>query len=681
MNEFAANRKPGKGRLWVTRLGALVGTACLAAQALAVDFESDNGNWTGAWDTTLSVGAQWRVQSADPDIIATSAGGNSRGPNTDDGTQNYATGLVSSVAKVTSEVELNYKQNFGAFVRATAFYDFENEDNARERTPLSDEALDRVGSSVDLLDAFVWGRWGLGSMPAEIRLGQQVVSWGESTFIPGGINQANHFDLNAFRLPGSELKEALLPQDMVWLSVGTSDATNVELFYQFGWDDTEPDAVGSYFGQNDFVPDGSVPIVLGFGAFSDQGEPWDPEFLFVPRGPSALPSDDGQYGANFRWFFPGFIGGTEISLYYMNLHSRLPVINAVTGSQLGVANGAGAATAVGGAAQGIAAGLPPGAAISLAAAQAVATAQGLGGDYTLTEATTAATVGAGAALSGEDVVALAGAFANDKYAETANYFTAYPEDLKLIGLGYNTQIGKAGVALQGELSWHQDVPTQIDDLEVLFAALSPLSAAIAGGELGMFGQLGQFGLDQLVKGTFEQDKWQFATTATKVFGPVRWLGAQQAVLLGEFAIVYFPDMPSLTTGGPNGQGLRLEVSGTPISANAPLSFLHFGETEPLSVYPDSTSWGYRIVGRADYFGLMGPWNISPRFAWQHDVDGTTPGPGGAFLDGRKAFTLGVNANYQNTWTVDLSYITFFGAGRYNLINDRDFIGFNTRFSF
>ena len=44
-------------------------------------------------------------------------------------------------------------------------------------------------------------------------------------------------------------------------------------------------------------------------------------------------------------------------------------------------------------------------------------------------------------------------------------------------------------------------------------------------------------------------------------------------------------------------------------------------------------------------------------------------------------TAGLEANYQNTWSADLSYTDFFGAGRYNLINDRDFISFNVKYSF
>ena len=681
MKQLAARTPVSKGWLWTGRLGILLGSAFLSGQALAVDFSSSSGDWSGSWDTTVSLGASWRVQSPDRDIIATSAGGNSRGPNDDDGTQNYSTGLVSSVIKATSEIELNYKDNLGAFVRASGFYDFENENNARERTPLTEGALNRVGSRTDLLDAYVWGRFDLGRMPAEIRVGQQVVSWGESTFIPGGINVINHFDINAIRLPGGELREAFLPQDLVWLSLGTSDNTSFEAFYQYDWDDTEPDASGSYFSTNDFVPDGSVPVVLGFGAFSDQGTSFDPDFLKVPRGTTIEPDDDGQYGAAFRWYLPNFGQGTELGFYYVNYHSRLPLINALTGTQVGIGNGAGAATAVGGAALGIGAGLSPAAAIAAASQQAVATAAALGGNYTLQEATVAATVGANAALTGGDVVGLAGAFANDAYAETARYFTAFPEDLEMIGVSYNTQIGTTGVALQGELSYHMDAPTQVDDLEVLFAALAPLESTIGAGALAAFGQLGGFGTSELVPGIEFQDKYQFQTTATKVFGYIPWLGAGQGVLLFEVAAIYFPDMPDKQLGGPNGFGLRLNGPGTPISGNANLAGFHFGEVEPQSRFASSTSWGYRLVGRLDYFGLVGPWNVSPRFAFQHDVKGTTPGPGGAFVEDRKAVSIGVNALYQSTWQVDLSYTTFFDASRYNLINDRDFIGANIKVSF
>ncbi len=74
-------------------------------------------------------------------------------------------------------------------------------------------------------------------------------------------------------------------------------------------------------------------------------------------------------------------------------------------------------------------------------------------------------------------------------------------------------------------------------------------------------------------------------------------------------------------------------------------------------------------------------NLAPRIAWQHDVNGISPGPGGNFIEGRKAITIGLSGNYQNLYTADISYTRFSGAGRYNLINDRDFIATNIKYSF
>ena len=65
-----------------------------------------------------------------------------------------------------------------------------------ERTPLSHDAKNLVGSYTRLLDAFGFWRFDLGTMPSELRLGRQVVSWGESTFIQDGLNQVNHFDVS-----------------------------------------------------------------------------------------------------------------------------------------------------------------------------------------------------------------------------------------------------------------------------------------------------------------------------------------------------------------------------------------------------------------------------------------------------------------------------------------------------
>jgi hypothetical protein len=56
-------------------------------------------------------------------------------------------------------------QELGAFVRGFAFYDYENEEGDRARTPLSSAPSDRVGSRAEIRDAFVWYDFDLGDKP------------------------------------------------------------------------------------------------------------------------------------------------------------------------------------------------------------------------------------------------------------------------------------------------------------------------------------------------------------------------------------------------------------------------------------------------------------------------------------------------------------------------------------
>jgi hypothetical protein len=200
-------------------------------------------------------------------------------------------------------------------------------------------------------------------------------------------------------------------------------------------------------------------------------------------------------------------------------------------------------------------------------------------------------------------------------------------------------------------------------------------------------QLGDsYGLDEVIKGWGEYDVIQAQATATKAFPPM--LGASQIVTVLEVGITHVQDFPDKLSGGPNGRGLRFNGPGTGLSGNEELAGRHddaydepFTEVEPQNRFADANSWGYRLAVRADYLNALGAWNVSPRFVFAHDVSGTTPGPGGNFVDGRYGMTLGVNLNLQAKWEIDVNYTQFGGAGRWNDINDRDFIAATLKYSF
>ena len=103
---------------------------------------------------------------------------------------------------------------------------------------------------------------------------------------------------------------------------------------------TVPEPAGSYFSNNDFAPVGGSKVVLGFGSFSDQGVDFRPlggpyieNFQTVNRLPTVKAPDDGQYGFNLKYYAPNFNNGTEFGLFFLNYHSRLPLISGQTGTQ------------------------------------------------------------------------------------------------------------------------------------------------------------------------------------------------------------------------------------------------------------------------------------------------------------------------------------------------------------
>ena len=670
----------------------------VSVPAYSVSFET--GGISGSVDTTLTYGMAYRIDKPATSLIGLSGDPILPGPlalpgtdasitgtgfseNSDDANQNYDTGLVSQVGRFTTEVELNYR-NFGFFTRFYGFKDWENVD-AGARTDLEDKAERLVTENVVLQDLYLWGDFDLGSMPASIRVGKQVLSWGESTFIQNGINVINPFDVSKLRTPGSKIRDALVPVGMVTASISPTDDLSLEGFYSYSWRRTQIEPVGSYFSTNDFVGDGGRKVMLGFGGApfgagfigSDRGTSFgaltaainaditDPllgifvpgaapaglglfeaDFLGVLRGPDNRPDNGGEYGVSLRYFAEN-LNATEFGLFFINHHSRVPIISAITGTDAGAANGAAAAASISGALAGF----------------------GVGGN------TAAAIIGAGGTAA--DVGAIASAVATDQYARTANYIIEYPEDIKRVGLSFNTELQKSGVALQGEYSFTHDAPLQVDDVELLFQALCPLAAinpAIGVNQLDP--GCANTGTNQYLPGFIERNVSQVQMTATKVLGPL--LKANQGVLIGEVGLTHVHNMPSKSDLRLNGPGTF--TSGNSFQAGA--TGLHAGKAaENADNFADATSWGFRMAGRLTYNNLIGPVNVSPRFAFSQDVSGITPGPGGNFVEGRRAITLGVGTDYQNIIQADLSYTSFQGAGRHNLLRDRDFVAFNLNYSF
>ncbi len=231
---------------------------CNNTPVSALEIDIGGGEISGSFDTTISAGASWRVEKRDKDLIGLYNGGNNYHVNGDDGNLNYDRGLVSQVTKVLHELDLNYR-NFGFFGRVHYFYDSEN----ANKDELSGDAKEEIGAHVDILDAYFTGDFDMWDRFLNMRLGNQVLSWGESTFIQNGMNIINPVDVSMLRSPGSELKDALIPIPMVSGSLDIIENVSIAGFYQFAFEETEIDPAGTYFSVYDILGDGGEVLWLG----------------------------------------------------------------------------------------------------------------------------------------------------------------------------------------------------------------------------------------------------------------------------------------------------------------------------------------------------------------------------------------------------------------------------------
>ena len=312
----------------------------LAVPAHAFQFQTDDPDFSASFDNTVSVGAAVRTQGRDPALIGIANGGTSRSVNDDNGDLNYPKGSVFALpVYYTGEVEMKYR-NLDFFARFDYLYDQRIESNDK----LGDTAKALDGSDVRLLDLFAGGRWdptGDGRM-LNARVGRQVLNWGESTFIPNGINAINPIDLRRLRSPGSELRNALLPLNTFWMSQDLVPNLTLEGYYQFEWSATRIDPAGTYFSSNDFAsPDGEF-VFAGFGRRRDFNQPIVPVGrlptpisalgqAYAPISGQVNAKNSGQYGFAARVFLPSW-NNTELGFYGLNYHSRIPVVSGVRGT-------------------------------------------------------------------------------------------------------------------------------------------------------------------------------------------------------------------------------------------------------------------------------------------------------------------------------------------------------------
>lgn len=620
----------------LARLALALNIAGLSAPAAAFDFEIYEID--ASFSTTLTAGIAYRLEDQDEDLISqgnlgpefafSNTGASSN--NFDDGNLNFEKGTpYSQILRGRSELFLDYAPDsdtltrVGALVRGTYYYDHELKDNPRavdpvgQRRTLNEEALDNAAGA-DLLDAYVFTDWYFGNTPVSIRYGRQVVNWGESTFILGGINAVNPIDVPAFRAPGAELKDVLLPVEMLYTSVGITPEVTLEAFVQTDWESFRIDDCGTFFSSADVAADGCGPVLLA-GQVPDS-QAFEEGFI-APRLGDREPGDKDQFGVAARWFVTEL--DAELGFFYTRYHSRLPYISGVVNNPSSPeANQMRDPSKPDSRFPSYFIEYPKGIDLfGLSINTTLPTGTSLGAEYSFrpnlpVQWNTFELIYGGLQQRGPDGQIISkleqrerangGNYAGDA-VDGYDRFKVSQAQATMIHF-IDRVMGAARFIIVGEVG-----ATYIHDLP-------PTSEA-------RYGRSGIYGV-----------------------GPVPLDGPSFS---GDFCSQGTDEDPRLNINASNCRG---------------------------DGFTTSFSWGYRTLFVWDYPDAVAGVNLRPKLFLSHDVSGYAPDPGGNFQEGNKSVGLGVDATYQNAYKASLSYTNYFG-GDFNVTNDRDFVAASISYSF
>lgn len=312
-------------------LSATAGLSMMSGPVAAFQFQL--GDWDGAIDTTITASAAMRVEGTRKYGTADPTGARHLFANAGD--------VYSTPVSLLTDFSLS-RGNYGFFTRFAYVYDYtiQNKDCTNCERPnvwpfpaggsgapddsvfhigspvpeqvdgIADSAQDLAGNRFNILDFFVYGGWDVGDHPLNVRVGKQVINWGESNIQGGGISQMmNPRDLSKATTPGTDVKETLIPQESVYFNFGFTDNISLEAYYTWNWRESTFVGVGTYFSGFDFIGAGYNPDLFIRGV-----EKW---------GNNEEPDDSGQWGINMHFVIPQW-NYADLGIYWVRSHGFIP---------------------------------------------------------------------------------------------------------------------------------------------------------------------------------------------------------------------------------------------------------------------------------------------------------------------------------------------------------------------
>ncbi|MGB0954983.1 MAG: DUF1302 family protein [Panacagrimonas sp.] len=348
-----------------------------------------------------------------------------------------------------------------------------------------------------------------------LRVGKQVVNWGESTVaIINSLSQANPVNANnVFRLGNALLEDLFVPVNMANLSTYLGGGVSLQAHYAFEWQPVDIPAPGTFYsfldaGVNNL---GEDRLNGGFGQAPDDFGQLGTRLanplglvsrttLSIGRRPDERARDGGEYGISLKYYADWLNYGTELGFYFSNYHSKLPYVD-IYASNASCMRAAG--NPEGRDARNTFEILtlcpnlalveePTGVTQALVdAVQIIAARPELAADIGIDGTPLDVVTGLANILVFQPGRPLSEIIPFD----TADAQLTYPEDLKMFGLSFNTTYGD--YSFQGELAYRPDLPLQVSLVDLGFAAMAPTLGHCNDPGDGCFGTAAavSFGLD------------------------------------------------------------------------------------------------------------------------------------------------------------------------------------------
>jgi hypothetical protein len=323
--------KPTHGRAVRTvraplhRIAMAVALQCaFGTGASAMEIDTGHDDLKLRWDNTVKYNLGYRLKDPSDTLTADA--------NLDDGNRSFRKGVVSNRFDLLSEMDLGYR-DFGARLSGAGWYDTvynRRNDNTSPQTanavsvpynefPTATRNLH--GRRAELLDAFVLGRFKLGSAPLTVRLGKHTLIYGESLFFGSNGIAAAQGPVDVVKLvtvPGSQFKEILRPVNQVSGVLQLTNKLTLGAYYQFSWQKSLIPGAGSFLSPADFVGDGAERFIAGAPIIAGGGP------VAFWRGGDLKAKDAGQGGAQLRWTPDN--SEWEFGLYAARYHDKTPYL-------------------------------------------------------------------------------------------------------------------------------------------------------------------------------------------------------------------------------------------------------------------------------------------------------------------------------------------------------------------